>query len=264
MLRALSFLPTKAPAHPLAVSGIRHFAKRKKKFRRAKKGRTFVAAWTFAKYRRHKDPNTSYMDEEAEGWTYTASMAVERLPRLYQPEAPWHDEWAQFQDELDLKRRKIVPLEWMMTKKSMDEDAARVIKPNPRITEEDRLDDKKNLHRILDVSAFLLVKTKDGWDFPGGKWKESETIRETAEQRVREQCGTDLDTYLLGNAPVCHTEDTEKKHKWFLMHNLLVGGNCTIDDENVLDFAWVPKTEFNQYIKDPEKLELLEKVFFCP
>jgi hypothetical protein len=32
-------------------------------------------------------------------------------------------------------------------------------------------------------------------------------------------------TFSQSNAPVAHTENADKKQKWFLMHNLLVGGN---------------------------------------
>lgn len=35
-------------------------------------------------------------------------------------------EWAQFQDELDLKRKKVVPLDWIQNSKAEGEDAARV------------------------------------------------------------------------------------------------------------------------------------------
>merc|ERR1712166_661545 len=49
------------------------------------------------------------------------------------------------------------------------------------------------------------------------------------EKNTLDLCGIDLDTHLLGNAPVAHEEDSEKKHKWFLMHNIYVGGQCELE-----------------------------------
>lgn len=221
--------------------------------------------FTYAKYIRHKDPESAYNDSESDAWTYTASMAIERTPRLRQFDPSWYIEWAQFQDELDLKRKKVVPLDWVQTPKAVQEEAAKTFHPNPRCTDEDLSDDRRSLHRALDTPTFLLVKTKSGgWGFPEGKWKTTETIRETAEKNTLDLCGIDLDTHLLGNAPVAHEEDSEKKHKWFLMHNIYVGGQCELDESKIEDFAWVTKYEFPDYFKDPKRLELLEKVFYCP
>lgn len=239
--------------------------KKAAQFKRDRKGnKKPPKTWEYAKYLRYKPPDTSYADEGSEGWTYIASMAIERTPRLLQFEPSWFQEWSQFQDHLDLHRKKVVPLDWVQTRKSADEDTNRVFHPNPRVTEEDRSNDRQSLHRAMDTSTFLLVKTSKGWHFPEGEWQQSETIRETAEKQAQDLCGKDLDTYLLGNAPVGHLSFEDKKQKWFLLHNLYVGGNVTIDESQIQDFAWVTKYEFEEYFKDPEMLTLLNSVFYCP
>lgn len=221
--------------------------------------------WTFANYLKRKDPNVSYDDEEMLGWTFVSSMAIQRTPRLVQYDPSWYMEWRQFQDELDLQRKKIVPLEWITNRKAKAEDEARTFAPNPRITPSDRTDDRRCLHRALDTSTFLLVKTKGrAWSFPEGTWQTSETIRETAEKSTKALCGPELTTYLLGNAPIAHLERTEAKTKWFLMHNLYVGGDFKPGNRDVEDYAWVTKYEFPQYFKDPEMLDLLAKTFYLP
>jgi len=221
--------------------------------------------WTYEHYLKYKDPNTSYQDKESDEWNLTSSMAIERTPRLQRFEAFWEAEWFQFTDSLDLKKKKVVPLDWLQTQKQADEDVATVFRPNPRITEEDRIDNRRPLHRALDRSAFLLLKIKGkGWRFPEGPWKKEETIRETAENCSKQLCGPELATYLLGNAPVAHTEDVETKQKWFLMHNLYLGGNVVLSNPEVQDFAWVTKEEFHQYFSDVNFVAMLHKVFYMP
>lgn len=127
-----------------------------------------------------------------------------------------------------------------------------------------KVDDRRSLHRALDRSAYLLLKLKGkGWRFPEGVWQQDETIRETAEKNSQELCGSELETHLLGNAPICHTEDKAGKKKWFLMHNIYVGGNVVLEHPDVEDFAWVTKEEFHQYFKDPAFVELLQKSSTC-
>ena len=60
MLSAQSLLRLKASQKsPVFLSSMRHFAKRKRKVARPKKGHNYEKAWTYAKYIRHKDPNVS-------------------------------------------------------------------------------------------------------------------------------------------------------------------------------------------------------------
>jgi len=59
-------------------------------------------------------------------------------------------------------------------------------------------------------------------------------------------------------------EDKETKKKWFLMHNLYIGGNIILSNPDVEDFAWVTKDEFHQYFSDAKFVELLRKVFYLP
>lgn len=232
--------------------------------REVTKKRKIKPEWTFADYLAKKDPKVTYVDDEIAGWTLVSSMAIQRCPRLQQFDPSWFVEWMQFQDELDLKRKKVVPLDWITNRKAKDEDNARTFAPNPRITPSDRADDRRCLHRALDTSTFLLIKTKGIWGFPEGVWLPSETIRETAEKHAKELCGLELDTYLLGNAPIAHLEFTEEKKKWFLMHNLYVGGNFKLGHADVTDYAWASKYEFHQYFKDPKMLDLLANVFYLP
>jgi len=221
--------------------------------------------WTYEHYLKYKDPKTSYEDNESDEWDLTSSMAIERTPRLQRFEPFWEMEWLQFADTLDLKRKKVVPLDWLQTKKVSDEDAARIFRPNPRVTEEDRIDDRRSLHRALDQSTFLLLKIKGkGWRFPEGPWKKEETIRETAENCSKELCGPELATFLLGNAPIAHTQDPAAKKKWFLMHNLYLGGNVVLVNPDVEDYAWVTKDEFHQYFGDAAFVDLLHKAFYLP
>lgn len=240
-------------------------AKKASERRNRKPGNIYKGHWTYDHYLKYKDPNTSYQDEDSEEWSLISSMAIERSPRLARFESFWEAEWKQFNDSLDIKRRKLLPTDWIESRKQAEEDITRVFRPNPRITDEDRIDDRRSLHRALDRSTFLLLKLKGkGWRFPEGSWKKEETIRETAENCAKELCGPELATYLLGNAPIIHTEDVGAKKKWFLMHNLYVGGNVMLTNPEVEDYAWVTKDEFHQYFDNPEFVALLHKTFYLP
>lgn len=267
LLRRLAALPSSGlSGRAFATKAEKVMMAKKAEEKKRRRGKNiYKGAWTYAHYLKYKDPNTSYQDAESDNWELTAGMAIERTPRLQQFESFWEIEYFQFSDSLDVQKKKTLPGDWIETKKQQEESKTRVFQPNPRVTEEDRTDDRRSLHRALDKSTYLLLKLKGkGWRFPEGTWKQNETIRETAETTSLDLCGSELATHLLGNAPICHTEDAAAKKKWFLMHNIYVGGNVILDNPDVEDFAWVTKDEFHQYFKDPAFVELLHKVFYMP
>lgn len=76
----------------------------------------------------------------------------------------------------------------------------------PRVTEDDKNNNTKSLNRKLDETLMLVCNHQLGKEnvtlLPQDKWKEGETLRQTAERIVREKCGTDLKVHFYGNAPI--------------------------------------------------------------
>jgi large subunit ribosomal protein L46 len=75
----------------------------------------------------------------------------------------------------------------------------------PRLTEADKKNDTRSTDRKLEETLFLLVEQKLGdkshFVLPQSKRMEGETMRQTAERVLREQCGGKLEVFFYGNAP---------------------------------------------------------------
>ncbi|CAH0714477.1 unnamed protein product, partial [Brenthis ino] len=73
------------------------------------------------------------------------------------------------------------------------------------ITEADKKGDKSTNNRCLQRHLVLVTQVKLGTDtksiLPQGVWKEGETLRQTAERILLEQCGPELKVKFLSNAP---------------------------------------------------------------
>ena len=86
---------------------------------------------------------------------------------------------------------------------------AKQFEPAPTRTKADEENDLRSTQRELSRSLRLVVEAKwptsEGddwiWDLPTTRWREGETMRETAERALRESCGDDLRVQVLGNAP---------------------------------------------------------------
>ncbi|XP_059046411.1 large ribosomal subunit protein mL46 [Achroia grisella] len=72
-------------------------------------------------------------------------------------------------------------------------------------TEADKKGDKCTPHRCLQRHLVLVTDVQLGQDkkklLPQGLWKEGETLRQTAERILLEQCGPELKVKFLSNAP---------------------------------------------------------------
>ncbi|KAL4563787.1 hypothetical protein LXL04_027833 [Taraxacum kok-saghyz] len=84
--------------------------------------------------------------------------------------------------------------------------------PAPRITEADKINDKKSLQRALDRRLYLLLfgdsygtpKGQDVWHFPEKVYRSEETLRKCTESALESVIGDLSHTYFVGNAPMGH------------------------------------------------------------
>ncbi|CAG4974328.1 unnamed protein product [Parnassius apollo] len=72
-------------------------------------------------------------------------------------------------------------------------------------TEADKKGDKTTSDRCLQRHLVLVTPVKLGNDIktilPQGRWKDGETLRQTAERVLKEYCGSNLNVQFLSNAP---------------------------------------------------------------
>ncbi|XP_039628943.1 39S ribosomal protein L46, mitochondrial [Polypterus senegalus] len=137
--------------------------------------------------------------------------------------------------------------------------------PAPRITEEDKKNDRMSLNRSLGDTLLLLVKEKIGkndvWLLPQAQWEEGETLRQTAERALTTVTGGSINATFLGNAPCGFYKykfpkdvQTESCYgaKLFFFKALLADRNVSLLRKG--DYVWVRKNELQDYLK-PEYLK---------
>lgn len=131
-----------------------------------------------------------------------------------------------------------------------------------RTTQADEKNDTTSLDRMLDHSLVLLIKKQLGkdlhWIFPQGIHQEGETMRQTAERVLKENCGDQLKTNFLGNAPCGfykykYPKDIQKSSesvgaKIFFFKAQFVGG-----DVKCKDYKWLTQKELDGLHQDYKK-----------
>lgn len=125
-----------------------------------------------------------------------------------------------------------------------------------RVTEEDRKNDTTSLNRKLEDTLVLLVEQQLGKErhflLPQGKREAGETMRQTAERVLREQCGDGIEVTFYGNAPCGFykykypkAERTETVGaKIFFYRSMHKSGNIV-----GANYEWLNKTELQGKVK---------------
>lgn len=185
--------------------------------------RTFAAAKSAAK------PTTSSSSSPSVAFTprpihpglrLTVGVIVERVPIVVNTPEPWEEEWWTWKAKVNERESIKIPdeLNNMYKRKADDDNPMYEWEPEPVVTEADKANDRRVMFRKLQEPTYLIIKRKEGkdewWEFPQGDWMEKETTRQTAERFLKQYTGQEMDTYFLGNAPVCHyTEVPSAEHK---------------------------------------------------
>uniref|UniRef100_A0A1B6KQT0 Large ribosomal subunit protein mL46 n=1 Tax=Graphocephala atropunctata TaxID=36148 RepID=A0A1B6KQT0_9HEMI len=125
-----------------------------------------------------------------------------------------------------------------------------------RVTQEDIKTDVTSTNRKLSESLLLVIKQNVGkkstWILPQGARQEGETMRQTAERVLSENCGSSLHTKFLGNAPVGFYKFRYPKSanltpsvgmKIFFFKAQLLKGNVT--STVCPDFQWLSQNELS-------------------
>ncbi|KAI9831621.1 MAG: 39S ribosomal protein L46, mitochondrial [Phylliscum demangeonii] len=149
---------------------------------------------------------------------------------------------------------------------STDAKKEKVPRPMPRVTEADRTGDERSLDRRLDRSLYLLVQEEQGpWRLPTSELLRREGLHHAAERIVVQAGGINMNTWVVGNAPVGHFDYkfatpqrvTTKPgfemlgEKTFFMKAKIMGGQVRLQGNQLglLDFKWLCKEEVRALVK---------------
>ncbi|KAG9812019.1 50S ribosomal subunit L30, partial [Aureobasidium melanogenum] len=139
-----------------------------------------------------------------------------------------------------------------------------VQRPLPRVTEQDQKGDQTSLNRLLDRTLYLLVKNKNGiWRFPEDEIKGPEGLDQAAERILVQAGGINMNTWVVGNAPIGHYSgnfkktitNTEKKvdeigERTFFMKARIMAGQANLKANTYGDkeFKWLSSEEIQQIV----------------
>ncbi|MCJ1447866.1 MAG: 39S ribosomal protein L46, mitochondrial [Stictis urceolatum] len=151
-----------------------------------------------------------------------------------------------------------------------------VERPMPRVTESDKNGDVRSLNRALSRTLYLVVQGEKGWQFPSGGLSERESLHrvrkdtlfrssetnftQAAERLMVQAGGVNMNTWLVGNAPVGHyvhryeeaVTDEEKierlGEKTFYMKARILAGKPDLNGNalGLKDYKWLCKEELEK------------------
>ncbi|XP_008233590.1 PREDICTED: 39S ribosomal protein L46, mitochondrial [Prunus mume] len=201
-----------------------------------------------------------------------ASVLFERLPVIIPKIDPVVYAYQEFAFRWRQQYRRIYPDELLDKSNARGKGDYHIdYVPAPRITEADKMNDRKSLQRALDRRLYLLLygntdrsAGKSVWHFPEKFYQSEETLRKCAESALKSILGDLSHTYFVGNAPMGHmatqsTEDVPDSPyvKQFFFKSQVIATN-KFNIKKCEDFVWVTKDELLEYL--PEKAEFLNKM----
>eukprot|EP00604_Paraphysomonas_vestita_P002655 CAMPEP_0174819498 /NCGR_PEP_ID=MMETSP1107-20130205/2777_1 /TAXON_ID=36770 /ORGANISM="Paraphysomonas vestita, Strain GFlagA" /LENGTH=252 /DNA_ID=CAMNT_0016033115 /DNA_START=115 /DNA_END=873 /DNA_ORIENTATION=+ len=208
-------------------------------------------------------------------WRIVASSILHRYPTIAPDIPDWERDYSLVKDKIENINRQLYKDKTAGTaadiiadeNPSFDEIAKTLpFTPASRITPADEANDRRSLSRKLPDSLYLIVKRnrKDNpWQFPQGKWIEGESLRKSAE-RINDRTVGNVSRWFVGNAPIGHycyayppeLQKSRKQYgaKIFYYRAQLLKGDIKLETRLYTDYAWVAKSEFDEYF-DPNLAE---------
>jgi large subunit ribosomal protein L46 len=199
-----------------------------------------------------------------------SACVLERLPVVMPAPPAWEIEYAEWQEALMARKLKTVPPALANERRGAEEPGAGPSpeerwRPASLETAADRSGDRTTTRRRLDQRVFMLAKRSGGsggWELPAVALGPEETTRAGAERALREALGEGgFEPYFVGNAPAGHVGMASKGGSVFFHRcQLITGVPALAADAPWAEVVWAAKDELEEYIKDPETLELLQKM----
>ncbi|TMW55459.1 hypothetical protein Poli38472_010341 [Pythium oligandrum] len=233
-----------------------------------------------AKVERHNYLVTPAVDD-GKKWRVLSASVLERLPVIQPDDEDWELDFDMMQHEIALRQdqrleddfwfmepgeRHITPEEapWPNTPDNPEDIVGAGFHLAPRETEDDKNDNRKSLNRALKGRVFLIVKNnapdaKFPWFFPVGEKQDEEKMRDAALRQLGEYCGSELEVYPVGYAPMgyvkyLHDDATKQASgfdgtKVFFYKSQVIVGDVKLNAAHASDYLWVTQSELNEYFE---------------
>ncbi|KAI9845260.1 MAG: 54S ribosomal protein L17 mitochondrial [Sclerophora amabilis] len=137
-------------------------------------------------------------------------------------------------------------------------------RPPSRITEADRIGDERSLARKLERTLYLVVKKDEKrYRFPTAPTEGKESLHQAAERIIVQSGGLNMNTWVVGNAPVGHFSFNHSKprliqergveelgEKTFFMKARIMAGQPNLHENKLgyIDFKWLCKDELEKAV----------------
>ncbi|EDW76856.1 uncharacterized protein Dwil_GK16633 [Drosophila willistoni] len=143
-----------------------------------------------------------------------------------------------------------------------------------RKTPDDAANKTDSTDRCLEETVYLLVQQKIGQQqhllLPQGKRTDGESMRQTAERVLREQCGQNLQVLFYGNAPAgfhkykypSNQRSESVGAKIFFYRASLLSGNVDAKQQPTIKYEWLPKEALSGKFKNTAYAESVNKFLF--
>ncbi|TQS32629.1 hypothetical protein Golomagni_07050, partial [Golovinomyces magnicellulatus] len=133
------------------------------------------------------------------------------------------------------------------------EDVIAVEAPLQRTTEADTKGDVKRLDRKLENTLYLVVKGKNGWQFPADEVANDENLHLAAKRALDQAAGVNMNTWVVGRVPVAHVVQepvvgkdgavSKKGQKTFFLKGRIMAGQADLKGNpfGYSDFKWLTR-----------------------
>ena len=206
------------------------------------------------------------------GFRITSATILQRYPVVLPDHEPWELDYYKIKAKMHFRRIDLL-------EKRLEGSLARDLIPEPedeiqelvgtlppsiksKITINDINNDMRSYERDLTNSLYLIVKrnrSDNSWQFPQGKLRENETLRENAE-RVLDRAIGKIKRWYVGNAPIgyqcyAYPPELQKKRneygtKVFYYRAQHIQGNMKLETRLYTDYAWINRKQVFEYFEN--------------
>ncbi|KPM47481.1 NUDIX hydrolase [Jiulongibacter sediminis] len=107
---------------------------------------------------------------------------------------------------------------------------------------------------LNDEGEILMIYRRNKWDLPKGKAEKGETIIETAEREVEEECGIEvkvIDDYFVSYHTYTHKNERVLKRTYWYKMSLISDDNMQPQlEEEIEEIRWMNRSEMHKALED--------------
>jgi len=196
--------------------------------------------------------------------SYQVSAVIQRCPVITPDKNPFEEAHEEYADNIYREKTRPFP------EAALQQFNLNLVKEDefvlfaPRVTEADKLNDRKSLERALQRTLYLIVHQDGIWKFPTNSVEDQELLPSAGDRLVKEFFdGRSFDEKITNktrlryernsNQPVAvfvPSESDLKKYKKTYFYNYeRLTGDLTIDKKRITDHFWLTREELSEYFE---------------